>query len=157
MKFCSFVRIDSFDDLTSLEEAISLGEVKEYPFSEQFVDYETSDDGEEIIKIRKEEFVPGIYFVWYEESWDRAGDFIVKLLIPVPEKVSDAKIIAERIKALIDENAIIGENFEKWKTFYHNQSKTGNQTPPKVELKDEDFDRHKEIQKELSKLGFSYF
>jgi len=160
MKFLSVVQIDTIYDLIALNRLIK----EKYPrgirafddlISQFAPDYnDVGSEASEYLKkeFQPKEFVPGIYFVWVEDSWDRMGNNHIEILHLIPEKPVNIKVTTENLRKLFEENEGPAEMIAQLQQAMRNKNKE------KVEelqakLTDRDFDIVQNFPRKAEEIG----
>lgn len=154
--FTNFVRIDSFDDLVRFEEEIL--EDIERPLSDRFIQWVCDEEsGEEIPKEDEDNpFEPGVYFVWYEKTWDRMGPVSIIACQKMPEEILNIREVGNILDKLKRRQNEIGRKMNVLRQALDstNEEKI---TAANAEIKDEEFDEYKEIYHQFEEVGYNIF
>ena len=159
MKFLSVVQIDTIDDLIALNRLIKEKSPRGIQAFDDLISQFAPDDDvgiEESEYLKKEfppeEFIPGNYFIWVEDAWDRMGDSHIEILHLIPEKPVNIKVTTENLRKLFEENEGPAEMFAQL------QQAMRNKNQEKIEelqakLTDKDFDIVRNFPRKAEEIG----
>lgn len=154
--FTNFVRIDSLDDLVRFEEEI-LQDI-ERPLSERFIRWICDEESGEEIPTEDEDnpFEAGVYFIWYEKTWDRMGPVSIIACQKIPDEILNIRDVGNMLGKLKRRKSEIGRKMSVLRNAL--DSANGEAiTAANAEIKDEEFDEYKEIDRKLEEVGYNIF
>lgn len=137
MKFRNIVQFNSLEELTALLSVLD-------SVSNNDMDLEYIITQEE-----SEDFKPGTYYCWWEDSFDRVGQFKAMIFERIPDHPTTGSDIAKIIKENEKKRLTSAQKIARLQAAQIKNQECDN--PPK----DEDFECIEETEKLFSEAGFS--
>ena len=159
MRFYKTIKINSLDELIQLEKTLEKlhGARLKRKFSDDFLIEKELENGEyELVPDNENPFIPGIYFAWVEETWDRSGDTVVCVLQKIEENPIDVKTVCDSLLQLEEKYIPIAKKADKLRQRNRTCKEKSDEASP-LTLTDEEFDFLRNYPQLADEMGYSPF
>jgi len=156
--FKGFMRIDTLQQLISFERNVL--QDRDYPLSRNYLEEHYGKSGcVTYIPSKTNPFVTGIYYIGYENSFDRFGDITMRVILMIPSVIDHISKTQKTIKSLLKKHDKSANKIQILKDAFYNKlspEEIANIEKEK-QISSKDFDIVNSTQNELEELGFSFF